>query len=222
MVKQRRMISIGIVENSKTRTTCKLLEEILSLSEYNICYENKEKTILIFSKDNNHILLMDIKPNILPYISAIGIDFNILIPTFLDYVDYENVYLKNLLGNSEYILVNCDEERWTKLLENNTKSLAITYGFNNKATINLSSYNIHEIIEANICLQREIHAMNGIIIEPFELPIKINSKEKLDIYAVIATIVCGLAIGIDMFSINSYMFFNMENTNKKVYTKIIE
>ena len=66
------------------------------------------------------------------------------------------------------------------------------------------------------------HAMNGIIIEPFELPIKINSKEKLDIYAVIATIVCGLAIGIDMFSINSYMFFNMENTNKKVYTKIIE
>lgn len=178
------------------------------MSNYTTYYENEFESMAVFNKENNNVMIVDIKSNLISPIQDIGFDFNILIHTFLSHDEYENQRLHKLFSKPEYIIINSDEEKWTYLLSDNIKPVVITYGFNNKATINPSSYDIHDLIEVNICFQREIKRINGIIIEPFELPIKIYSKEKLDIYSVIATITCGLLIGVDKFPIDSFMDFN--------------
>lgn len=208
---QQLMTVIGVVEDSKDRITFKVLKEILIMANYKIYYENKKESMAVLFKENVNITIIDINPKTIKSIEDIGIDFNILIHTFLNPKDYKSKSLKSIFRNSDHIIVNCDEDNWTSLLDNNIESIVITYGFNNKATINPSSYNIHDLIEANICLQREIHTINDSIIEPFELPIKINSTEKLHIYSALATISCGLLLGIDMFSINNFIIFNKNN-----------
>ncbi len=207
-VKRQRIITIGIVEESIERMTFKLLKEILTLYNYNIYYENKNGNIAILTKENSSIILMDIGSNIFNSIGDIGIEYNIIIHTFLDPKDYENEKLKRTFKSSKHIIVNCDECNWTSLLDDNIKSLVITYGFNNKATINPSSYNIHDLIEANICLQREIRTIDNNTIEPFELPIKINSQKKADIYSVLGVIATVSLLGIDLFSMNHFILFN--------------
>lgn len=207
-MREYQMIIIGIVENSKDRTTFNLLKEIFTISNYRIYYENKSESMVVLNKENINIIIMDIKINLVSSIEKIGFDFNILIHTFLDPKDYENHKVQRLFSESEYIIINCDEEKWTYLLNDNTKPIVITYGFNNKATINPSSYNIHDLIETNICFQREIERIDNTVIEPFELPVKIYSREKLDIYSVISTITCGLLLGIDKFSIDTLMKYN--------------
>lgn len=207
-MREYQMIIIGIVENSKDKTTFNLLKEIFTISNYRIYYENKSESMVVLNKENINIIIMDIKINLVSSIEKIGFDFNILIHTFLDPKDYENHKVQSLFSESEYIIINCDEEKWTYLLNDNTKPIVITYGFNNKATINPSSYNIHDLIETNICFQREIERIDNTVIEPFELPVKIYSREKLDIYSVISTITCGLLLGIDKFSIDTLMKYN--------------
>ncbi|MDR7856483.1 hypothetical protein [Tissierella sp.] len=205
---QQKIISIGIVEDSIERMTFKLLKEILTMYNYNIYYENKEKNIAILTKENNNIILMDIRPNIFNSIVDIGIEYNILVHTFLHPKEYENEKLKKMFKTSKHIIVNCDECNLTSILEDNIESLVITYGFNNKATLNPSSYNIHDLIEANICLQREIRTINNDIIEPFELPVKINSQNKVDIYSTLGVIASVLLLGIDISSVNPFTIFN--------------
>lgn len=209
-MKKQQMIIIGIVEDSQDRTTFKLLKEIFTMSDYGIYYENKRESMVVLNREKNNIIIFDIKSSLVSAIEDIGIDFDILIHTFLNPEDYKNKKIQRLFSESEYIIVNSDEDKWNYLLNDNAKSIVITYGFNNKATINPSSYNIHDLIETNICFQREIRRINGSIIEPFELPIKIYSKEKLDIYSVISTMTCGLLLGIDKFSIDTFMKFNSE------------
>lgn len=208
---QQQMIVIGVVEDSKDRITFKVLKEILIMANYKIYYENRNESMAVLIKENINITIIDINPKIIKSIEEIGIDFNILVHTFLNLKDYKNKSLKKIFRNSDHIIANCDENNWTSLLDNNIESIIITYGFNNKATINPSSYNIHDLIEANICLQREIHTINGDIIEPFELPIRIDSREKLHIYSALAIISCGLLLGIDIFSINPLIIFNKNN-----------
>ena len=208
---QQQMIIIGIVEDSKERITFKVLKEILIMTDYKIYYENKNESMAVLIKGNSNITIIDINPKIIKSIEDIGIDFNILVHTFLNPKDYKNKSLKNIFRNSKHIIANCDENNWTSLLDNNIESIVITYGFNNKATINPSSYNIHDLIEANISLQREIHTINNDIIEPFELPIRIDSGNKLDIYPVLSVIACGLLLGIDIFSINPFIILSKNN-----------
>ncbi len=209
-MKKQQMIIIGIVEDSKDRTTFKLLKEIFTMFDYGIYYENKHESMVVLNREKDNIIIFDIKPNLATAIEDIGIDFDIIIHTFLNPEDYKNKKLQRLFSESEYIIVNSDEDKWNYLLNDNVKPIVITYGFNTKATINPSSYNIHDLIEANICFQRQIRRINGSIIEPFELPIKIYSKEKLDIYSVISTMTCGLLLGIDKFSVVTFMKFNNE------------
>lgn len=203
------MITIGIVENSRERTTFKFLKEIFAIFNYELCYENKTRSIAVLNKKNNIIFISDIKSNLISPITEIGIDFNILIHTFLNPNDYKNKNLQKLFSRSEYAIINSDEEKWNYLFNDNIKPIVITYGFNNKATINPSSYNIDDLIELNICFQREIKIMNGTMIEPFELPIKIHSGEKLDIYPVISAITCVLLLGIDKFSMDNLIVSNI-------------
>ncbi|MBU5427332.1 hypothetical protein KQI41_13150 [Tissierella pigra] len=213
-MKEQKIIVIGVIEEIKNRISFQLLKEILSKFQYKTLYTNSSENIIILNKGYSNILLLDIKEELISSIRNMDIKFNIIIHTFLNTKSYEDHNTKNIFNNSEYIIVNCDEENWNRLLENNLKSIIISYGFNNKASINISSYNIDDIIEGNICFQREIKTINGNIIEPYELPIKINSRDKLDIYGVIATITTSLLMDIDIFSLKDFTRFYINKSIK--------
>lgn len=199
------MIVIGVVENLRERNTYKILKEIFYTWNYETIYENKTKSIIILNQNKSYIMIIDISPENTDTIKHMAIDFNIIIHTFLKPADYENHSIKDMFLKSKYIIVNSDEDKWTSLIHKNRESIVITYGFNNKSSINPSSYNIHDIIEANISFQRVIYTILGEEIDPFELPIKLHSRSKVDLYSLIASMTCGLILGIDFFSLNEVL-----------------
>ena len=138
----------------------------------------------------------------------LGLEFDIIIHTSLNNGIYEKDKLKELVSRSQYIIINSDEDEWIHLLNDNITTIVITYGFNNKASINLSSIDKQDIIEINICVQREIQTINGTIVEPFELPIKIDTKEKVNIYSILSIIACGLVMDKDLGNINISLIYN--------------
>lgn len=205
------MVIVGILEESKKRITLKLLKGILDRSNYKISYKNKKESIIILNQGDKNIMIINIESDIIDSIDNIGFDFNILVHTFLKSSDYDKHSLRSIFKRTENIIVNCDENGWISLLENNKESIVVTYGFNNKATINPSSYNIHYSIEANICLQREMLTISGDVIEPFEIPIKINSIQKQDLYLGMAALTCGLILGIDKVLVEDLIEFRVNS-----------
>lgn len=204
------LVMIGILEESKNRITFKLLKDMLIKLNYKIIYENYHKNIGILNKKNKIVMIVDMNPNDMEYIDHIGLDFHILIHTFLKSSDYQKSSLKNIIKRVENIIVNCDEEGWTYLIENNKKPIVITYGFNSKSTINPSSYNIQYAIKANICFQREIITIMGNKIEPFEIRMKINSIKKENLYSGMAVLACSLVLGIDSLSLEDLIEFEID------------
>lgn len=206
-MKEKTLI-IGLLENSKEKNTFELLKKMfidLGYSKYPITQFNN---FFILNKDGSSILLIDIKSKTLNPILDLGFEFDIIIHTSLNDAGYENKKLRELVARSKYLIINSDEEKWTDLLNDNITTIVITYGFNNKATINLSSFNKQDIVEANICVQREIETIDKVIVEPFELPIKIDTKEKVNIYSILSIIACGLLIDINLTNINVSAIYN--------------
>lgn len=81
-------------------------------------------------------------------------------------------YLKKLLENSTYLIINSDIESNLNLLEN-IKATVITYGFNSKATITASSVEEEEML---LCIQRTLKDKNGEDIEVQEVKLPINEN----------------------------------------------
>ena len=79
-------------------------------------------------------------------------------------------YLEQLCNHSKYILLQDNVNLNIKLEKN---SNVITFGFNHKSTVTVSSITEEKII---ICVQREIKSLKNKLIEPQELIIK-NEKE---------------------------------------------
>lgn len=94
---------------------------------------------------------------------------------------YEKIeYLKKIISNAEYLVINSDLNIENEIL-NDIKIKTITYGLKQKSTITASSIKEESII---ICVQREIKNMQNKIIEPNE--IKINIKNNKNIYEILA------------------------------------
>lgn len=95
-------------------------------------------------------------------------------------------YLEGIMSQAGYIIVNSDIQNNLSLLKN-TKLNIITYGFNAKCTITVSSIKDEDTL---ICVQRNIKRVNGKIIEEQEFNIKIekNNIKKLYNTLVIFTI----------------------------------
>lgn len=82
--------------------------------------------------------------------------------------------LKDIVSNSQNVILNSDISDNFKLI-NNSKSTVITYGFNSKATISLSSV---EDENSTICIQSDIKTIDGKNIEQQEKSIKNNGKSR--------------------------------------------
>lgn len=151
------MLFIGIVTDSKSELNIKeLLKNNKSFNENNV----------IFIKEKN---IDNIK--------------NVHFDTVIINREFEkNDKLNNLLNNTKNIVINMDANyNWNELNISNVN--IITYGFNSKSTITISSVTTDDVL---ICIQRNINSNYGII----ELQeIKIENNEKYSIYDLIAVVI---------------------------------
>lgn len=91
-------------------------------------------------------------------------------------------YLEDIISKTDYVIINSDVKNDLSLLKN-TGANIITYGFNAKATITISS-----IKEENtmLCVQRSIRGVHNHIIEEQENNIKIEKNNVGKLYNVLA------------------------------------
>ncbi len=92
----------------------------------------------------------------------------------------EKEEFKKIIANAKYILINSDEVNLSIL--NKLNATFITYGFNGKATVTMSSIEDDELI---LCLQRNIKTLQNKIIEPQEICINMQHNNLIDKYLVI-------------------------------------
>ena len=77
--------------------------------------------------------------------------------------------LKQMLQSTSYVIMNVDMVSNELLQE--SKAMVITYGFQTKATITMSSIDDENMI---LCIQREFTNINHISVEPQEISIDLN------------------------------------------------
>lgn len=80
--------------------------------------------------------------------------------------------LKKIIKNSKNIILNSDILENLEMVKNLNLSL-ITYGFNSKATITMSSLEDDSML---VCLQRNIKVIDGSIIEQQEIKMKLQDR----------------------------------------------
>ncbi len=151
------MIFTGIVTNSKSENDISKL-----LTENNFLKENN----VIFIKESN-----------IDNIKNVHFD-TIIINTKFKKMDK----LASVLVNAKNIIINMDEGNLFQDI-NIEKINLITYGFNSKSSITISSITDDEVL---ICVQRNIYSNAGLI-EVQE--VKIENNENYNIYDLIVVLV---------------------------------
>ena len=109
---------------------------------------------------------------------------NIRFETVLLAREFKNIdILKKVLVNTKYLVVNSDLKNNLKMLEE-LQLTVITYGFNSKATITVSSVLEDKVL---VCLQRNIENNEGKTIEAqeFEIMTKGNTNDIMGIVAIL-------------------------------------
>ena len=94
--------------------------------------------------------------------------------------EYEYKFMSKIISNTEYLILNEDVEiNILKEMKIEKPIKIITFGFNSKATITISSIKDDKMI---VCIQRDIEKINGKIIEVQENEIDIRETENKKIY----------------------------------------
>ena len=167
------MVFIGIVTNSKSEET------ILNLLNCN--------KIL---KDNNVIF---IKETNIDNIKNVHFDTIVINSKFTKMDE-----LINLLSNAKNVIVNMDEE--INFEDADIKNLnLITYGFNSKSSVTISSITDDEVL---ICIQRNI-CCNTKVIEVQEVKIENNNNYNIYDLIVVLALFFMYSSGLDKIHINS-------------------
>ncbi len=124
-------------------------------------------------------------------------------PTEREYKDRAlKTYLTGL-SEKNAIIMNNDNMRATRVVEELKGIRAITYGLNKKAAVTASSIDVDEITCFNYCVQRSFLTRKGERIEPFEIPIRLNALGSHNLYNALAAITCGLYYGKDIDDIKA-------------------
>lgn len=147
--------------------------------------------IISDEKSENHIrreLLERLKINesSILFIKEKSIDNikNIKFETVLLAREFKNMeILKKILTNTKYLIVNSDLKNNLKILEE-LQLTVITYGFNSKATITISSVVEDKVL---VCLQRDVVNSKGKTIEAqeFEIETNDNTNDLMGILAIL-------------------------------------
>ena len=127
-------------------------------------------------KDKN-IEIIEITKESIKNVRNIGFEEIIFLQN-INLEDDEYKYMKEIISNTKYLMINGDIEiNILKNIELEKPIKLITFGFNSKSTITISSVNDEKII---VCLQRDIEKSNGEILECQEK--EIISKNNKNIY----------------------------------------
>lgn len=104
----------------------------------------------------------------------------IIILEDINFAFEEYKYMNEIILKSKYLILNGDIKiEVLKKLDIEKPIKIITFGFNSKATISISSVKDEKII---VCLQRGIEKLNGEIIENQEKKIAVDKNNSTKIY----------------------------------------
>lgn len=124
--------------------------------------------------------------------------------------EYVDEYKEDLLG--KYLLINMDMLGDAVI---NFTGNVVTYGLGNKNTVTVSSME-----KGNgsfvYCLQRALSGDEFLVIQPEEIPIKMNFKDNYELYSFMVTITIALIEGINSNSIRKYFNRRINNLPKQV------
>ena len=95
-----------------------------------------------------------------------------------------NETVRKILENATYLLVNADSKIDFQIFIGLDLSI-ITYGFNPKATVTVSSSESKKLL---LCIQRNIITVDNIIIEPQEIFVNLSGKNNVSENIAISTL----------------------------------
>lgn len=144
------MSFIGIISKPNK---LKYIEKIINLNK-------TENTDIIFINNSNICNMKNIKFETILIIGNINEIKNINI-------------LKKIISCTKYLIIQLDSNENIDILKD-LKLNVVTFGFNQKSTITVSSVEEENII---LCLQRSIKTLANNIIEPQEINIKVENEE---------------------------------------------
>jgi len=101
--------------------------------------------------------------------------------------------LQKILKDAKYLIINSDIKDNLDIL-GEVDLTVITYGFNSKATISVSSADYSEK-NSVLCIQRAIKDLKNTVIEPQEIKIKVGEK---DIYQIMGFLAISLIYHINL------------------------
>lgn len=193
IVNDKKIIFVGIIEENMSTINC--IKELLINLKYQLNYSNSIGNLIILSNDNINLIVISMKPMEAAEIDSFGIQFDFLIINIIDSKLVKDTFLKTKFQNCDYYIINTDEDNLSILSIGSLDGIVITYGFNSKATMTISSYIIEQSIEVSLCLQREIVTLSGDRISSFEFIVEINSTNKDHVYSVLAASILSIVIG---------------------------
>lgn len=109
-----------------------------------------------------------------------NVKFDIILISDLNKIEKDNCFSK-IISNSSISIINADIKENLRVLDD-LKGMVITYGFNKKATITISSVKENNI---SIYIQRGIEDIRGRKIEPIEYVEDIRDIKNIEISDII-------------------------------------
>ncbi len=135
------------------------------------------------SKENNFEII-NINKKSIENIKNVKFDILVICEN-IEKILRNSLYLEEIIKKADYIIVNSDVKENLSILKN-VETNIVTYGFNAKATITISSIKEEKTM---VCIQRKINGINNIIEEQdFNIEIEKNNVNKLYNVLVIFTI----------------------------------
>ena len=187
------ILFICLIEENNNRCILDITKEILIQSEYEIVHESIAGDIIGFCNGNRTLIIFDLIYKDLNLVNLNNFNFDIIVHTYNN--DLTNSNIDKLIRNSKICILNADDGNLISLSNKLEDVIAITFGFNSKATLTISSYNLSPTITANLCLQRDLTPLSGEKIEPFEYNFELISENEADIYPLLAASTLSLVIG---------------------------
>ncbi len=213
MMGAKRMIVIGITELECGADIVGMLRKIMKkaglrisiIQSYDFHSSNSSSVSLnhyLDELERNHMDIVIVKIKLEQIAQGLykKIRFNILVHNNINkrecLEDMKAIFDK--MGKDDMAIINVDEETSLQLLRD-SKMCVITYGLCSKATITASSIEEGtEGITLIYCLQRTIHTIENIIIEPQEFPIKAVSSKEQDVYDTLAAVTTALLCNVNV------------------------
>lgn len=127
---------------------------------------------------NESIKIIEVKNENIEHLKNVKFDEIIVLKNIkLDDKTYK--YMKQIMSNVNYLIINSDIDIEFDKNQIDIPIKMITFGFNSKATITISSIKEDKIV---VCIQRNIEKINKQIIEVQEKEVKIDSQKDKKIY----------------------------------------